>query len=101
MGAENSWVNGLGNNGTNTMLQKLFYSSNFSQAAMVNFDFFGNVYIYIKKDNKYQRKDGGGNCDVVQESTVKITSFFNILFQICLIFLSHFSLLVIRTLLDN
>jgi len=56
MGAENSWVNGLGNNGTNTMLQKLFYNSNFSQAAMVNFDFVGNVYIFIKKDNRNIRE---------------------------------------------
>lgn len=49
------------------MPQKLFYNSNFSEATIVNFDFFGDVYIYIKNDlqQRYQRKDGG-NCDVVQ-----------------------------------
>lgn len=68
MGAENSWVDGLGNNGTNIMLQKLFYSSSFRQDAMVNSCLFGNVYIYIlKRQQKYQRKDGEGSCDVVQK----------------------------------
>lgn len=36
----------LGNNGTNTMPQKLFYNSSFSEATIVNFDFFGDVYVY-------------------------------------------------------
>lgn len=47
MGAENSWVNGLGNNHTNVMLQKFFYNSNFSEAAVVNLNSFGNVWMYI------------------------------------------------------
>lgn len=63
MGAENSWVNGLGNDHTNIMLQNFSYSSNFSESAVANFNFFGSVWIYIYKKKTTNIREDAGNCD--------------------------------------
>lgn len=65
MGAENSWVNGLGNDHTNIMLQNFSYSSNFSESAVANFNFFGSVWIYLLSFFYIYIREDAGNCAVV------------------------------------